>query len=179
MAKNAIVKISARAKQIRKAHPSMAWKAAIKKASAEYRAGTLGSAPVKKAAAKKKFRQTGKSSKKRDVQRHAKPPGKRIVRHKGRKSTTYTERRKNRSDVPGHLTGTVGNATAYQQMILSRIRQNTMAKGSAEKKIEYYRAKMKLVKGVERTAYKNLIALEKKNIAALRKDTSMLKRLLK
>jgi hypothetical protein len=49
---NAIVKISKRAKAIRKAHPQMAWKSAIKKASSEYRGGSLGKA--KKHAPKKK-----------------------------------------------------------------------------------------------------------------------------
>lgn len=43
---SALAKITARAKQIRRAKPSMAWSAAIKKASAEYR----GAAPKKKAA---------------------------------------------------------------------------------------------------------------------------------
>lgn len=50
---NVLKKITARAKQIRKIHPSTSWKAAIKKASAEYRSKAR---PVhrKKAGRKKK-----------------------------------------------------------------------------------------------------------------------------
>ena len=48
MATNALQKITTRAKAIRRAHPGMSWKAAVKKASAEYRG-----APKKKASRKK------------------------------------------------------------------------------------------------------------------------------
>jgi hypothetical protein len=44
---SAITKISARAKQIRRKHPGKSWKACIKAASAEYRAGSLGKASGK------------------------------------------------------------------------------------------------------------------------------------
>lgn len=54
MATTALTKITARAKKIRKEHPKMAWSAAIKKAGAEYRNGTIKGAPKKKAAPKKK-----------------------------------------------------------------------------------------------------------------------------
>lgn len=46
MAKNAIQKISREAKRIRKIHPSMTWKACIKKASLNYRTGKIGSLPA-------------------------------------------------------------------------------------------------------------------------------------
>lgn len=52
-------------------------------------------------AKKKKAYQTGKSNIKKDKQRKALPPGKR----KSSSGATYYERRKNRSDVPGTLTG--------------------------------------------------------------------------
>jgi hypothetical protein len=39
----ALSKITHRAKQIRKKHPGTSWKGAIKKASAEYRSGRIGS----------------------------------------------------------------------------------------------------------------------------------------
>jgi hypothetical protein len=41
MANTALQKITTRAKQIRKASPNMAWAVAIKKASAEYRSGSI------------------------------------------------------------------------------------------------------------------------------------------
>jgi hypothetical protein len=52
---------------------------------------------------KKRVYQTGTSNKKKDRQRKALPPGKRKSRTTGR---TYYERRKDRSDMPGQLTGT-------------------------------------------------------------------------
>jgi hypothetical protein len=48
MAANALKKITARAKQIRKKHPGKSWKASVKAAGAEYRAGKK-STPRKKA----------------------------------------------------------------------------------------------------------------------------------
>ena len=54
MATPAIVKIGKRAKAIHKAHPKGTYQAALKKASAEYRAGKLGGVKKKKPAAKKK-----------------------------------------------------------------------------------------------------------------------------
>lgn len=90
---NAIVKISRRAKQIQRS-TGKAWNLCIKQASAEYRSGKIG-------AAKKPWRQTGTSVKRIDRQRKAKPPGKR----KSKTGKTYYERRKNRSDVPGSITG--------------------------------------------------------------------------
>jgi hypothetical protein len=48
MASNALSKITTRAKQIRKAHPAMAWSAAIKKAGVEYRGGKISGTSKKK-----------------------------------------------------------------------------------------------------------------------------------
>lgn len=92
---NAIVKISKRAKQISRANKNKAWKDCIAQASREYKAGKLGA--VKKAST----RQTGGSNLKRDKQRRAKPPGKRV----SQTGSVYYERRKNRSDRPKSLTG--------------------------------------------------------------------------
>lgn len=50
---------------------------------------------------KRSYRQTGTSNKKRDQHRTAHRPGKR----KSRSGKTYYERRKNRSDMPGQMTG--------------------------------------------------------------------------
>jgi len=107
MANTALKKITTRARQIRKAHPSMQWKNAIKKAGAEYRSGSKKTGGVKK----KKVYQTGSSVKRNDSLRKAKKPG---VRRSatGRK---YTERRKNRSDLPGKLTG-VSAATLKSEL---------------------------------------------------------------
>lgn len=54
MPSTTLTKITARAKQIRKAHPKMAWAAAVKKAGAEYRA--------KKPAAKKTAKRVAKKA---------------------------------------------------------------------------------------------------------------------
>ncbi|CAK0746728.1 hypothetical protein CCP1ISM_250002 [Azospirillaceae bacterium] len=56
---------------------------------------------MKKRKTKKKPYQTGKSNKKNDQERKAKKPGVR----KTKTGSTYIERRKNRSDMPGKLTG--------------------------------------------------------------------------
>lgn len=83
MAKSNVFK---EAKKIRRKHPRMPWQTAVKKAGRSV---------------KRRNRQTGTSNKKRDERIHSKRPGKR----KSRTGKTYYERRKNRSDVPGHLTG--------------------------------------------------------------------------
>jgi hypothetical protein len=48
MASNTLQKITTRAKQIRKAHPSMTWSSAVKKAGAEYRGGKISGTRKKK-----------------------------------------------------------------------------------------------------------------------------------
>lgn len=85
--------ISKRAKQIR--HKNEPWTEAIERASKQLKKeGKIGKT-------KSSTRQTGHSNKKRDQKRHAKAPGKR----KSKSGRTYYERRKNRSDVPGSMTG--------------------------------------------------------------------------
>src|SRR5574337_271899 len=91
-------KITTRAKQIRKLHPNIKWQDAIRKASKEV-------SEVTSRAKKKHLHQTGSSNKFRDIAIKANPPGKRIVHHKRGKDTVYYEYRKNRSDMPGSLTG--------------------------------------------------------------------------
>lgn len=103
-------KITARAKLIRKAHPSKKWTDCIKQASRELKSGKPGSTAKrsgkrKRVGAAPKYRQTGSSVKRLDKKRKAKAPGKRVVKHPGGKSTVYYERRKNRSDKPGSLNG--------------------------------------------------------------------------
>lgn len=168
----AIQKISARAKAIRKKSPGKAWKACIKQASREYNAGSLGAAKKKpaakkKAAKKKKVYQTGKSTKFNDQVRTAKKPGVR----KTRWGTKYTERRKNRSDMPGKLTG-----TAYNEMILRNLKNENTNLEEGERRLillqaEYKRlpkgtAKKLIAKEVKRQ--KNYIREVKRNIRMLR-----------
>ncbi len=93
---NALQKIGKRAKQLRQVNKKLSQTEAIKKAAAEYRAGKLGKVPAKKA-----VKQYGTSDKKRDSERSARPPGPR----KSKTGRKYFERRKNRSDVKGKVTG--------------------------------------------------------------------------
>lgn len=104
---NTVATISKLAKKIRR--KGEGWTDAIKRASKQLN-GAKKKAPAKKrrkvgkVARKKKatsFRQTGTSIKKFDKLVRAKAPGKR----KSATGRKYYERRKNRSDVPGTLTG--------------------------------------------------------------------------
>jgi len=79
------------AKSYRRKHPRTDFQDAIKIVAKKNR----------KKSKKVKNRQTGTSSRPADQRRHARRPGKR--RSKG--GSIYYERRKNRSDVPGSLTG--------------------------------------------------------------------------
>ncbi len=79
------------AKSYQRKHPRTEWQDAIQKVRKQ----------AKKKSKKSKNRQTGTSSRPADQRRHARRPGKR----KSKGGSTYYERRKNRSDVPGHLTG--------------------------------------------------------------------------
>lgn len=101
-----VSQISKNAKKIRRAGES--WLSAIKRSSKQLTGRS--SKPKKKTATrkrkkvgaiKKKVYQTGSSAKFYDEQRVAKKPGKR----KTASGSTYTERRKNRSDMPGSLSG--------------------------------------------------------------------------
>jgi len=133
----ALTKITARAKQLRKAKPGMKWLTAVKQAGADYRNGKIG-CPAPPAIArvgkvkKSATRQTGSSNKKKDKQRTAKPPGKRIVRHRGGKNTSYTERRKNRSDKPGQLTGI---STPMLQNVVRKRLEDDLGKALVRKKL--------------------------------------------
>ncbi len=122
------------------------FKAAAKKASRLYKTGkykTFADAmkvALKKGksvgAAKKKNRQTGTSNKKRDSQRKAKRPGLRTSKS-GRK---YVERRKNRSDAPGSLTGLKATAKSQLAKALLDYELATTIKGTKEaqaRKIKY------------------------------------------
>lgn len=99
---NTLKKITARAKQIHKAHPSKKWTDCIKQASRELKSGKRTTA--KKSGTKKRKpanRQTGTSKTSADRRRKAKKPGKRL----SASGKVYYERRRNRSDKPGALSG--------------------------------------------------------------------------
>lgn len=90
---------------------AITFKTAVKKAKGLYKSGNYKSfSAAVKAAFKKgggaKVRQTGTSTRKADAKRKAKAPGKR----RSKSGNTYSEYRKNRSDKPGKLTGTIREA---------------------------------------------------------------------
>lgn len=92
MATISVAQISKLAKRIRK--PGEKWTNAISRASKQLKNGK---------------RQTDTSNQAADVKRKAKAPGKR----KSKSGATYYERRKNRSDKPGSLTGGNKNISRY------------------------------------------------------------------
>jgi hypothetical protein len=183
--------ISRRAKKIRKKGEE--WTDAIKRASKQLSGGTVGSSskrsagtrrrksvPRKKKASykpRKRIHQNGTSSKKRDRLVSAKPPGKR--RSKAKK--VYYEYRRNRSDMPGKLTGTKGTApSAMNEMLIAKIRDNSNKQGVCEREILYFQEQLRNTKDKKRKlVLRRAIADKKKLISVLKKDTTMLKRLLK
>jgi hypothetical protein len=167
--KNAIVLISKRAKAIQRESPNKSWKACIKQASAEYRSNKKVGAKKSKSKKKTKFRQTGTSNKKNDRERKARPPGPRIP--KGGKKVTYTERRKNRSDVPGSLTG-----TALNEMVLRNLRERNNNLQEVESKI--IRIK-KSIKDHKPGMAKNLLKVQLKNLQKYQRTIKTEIRILK
>jgi len=165
----ALKKIRTRAKAMRKENPNMEWRTAIKKSSAEYRAGTLGK--------KNKFRQTGTSNRKRDEERHAKTPGKRKTTRKGKK-TFYYERRKNRSDRPGQLTGM--SNSSYNHVILSYIRSSNIELGQQERYLGQLQERLKRQTDKrEKNLTKGYITRQKKLIRSTKHEIRMQKALLR
>lgn len=100
MAATALKKITTRAKQIRKAHPSMSWVGAVKKAGAEYRGG--------KVAGKKKKRRVG------------------AVKSGGSRTSTGGARN-NRTSTGGARTSTTGNRTSTGGAKTTNVRIGTVA----------------------------------------------------
>jgi hypothetical protein len=86
MATSTIAKISARAKSIRRAHPKMEWQACLQQASREYRSGSLGAAPKKKARKKA-------APKKKTATRKRAAPKKRATARRRATNTTTTIRK--------------------------------------------------------------------------------------
>jgi len=139
-------KIQKEAKKIRAKNKNIAWTAAIKKASENLRKnGQIGKEKVKD-----KTRQTGSSVKHYDEMKNALPPGKR----KSATDKIYYERRKNRSDKPGSLTG-VGEAKLMSELkkkigqdlgtayVLRDFAKTKKMKNAYNKKITILRAKLR------------------------------------
>lgn len=136
MAKTSIIsQIATRAKAIRRKSPGKKWQTCIKEASKELK----GTGKKKKETGRQtvrrkkigttKYRQTGKSNRKRDKERTALAPGK---RKNSAGSGFYYERRKNRSDVPGSLTGIKKTALAsLAKGLLARDQANTLKQHKA------------------------------------------------
>jgi hypothetical protein len=184
MAKNpTLTRITNKARSIR--HKGEPWIHAVKRASKLVMASL---SPSKKAAKKKarkvgavkkksSSRQTGGSNLKIDRRVHAKSPGKRTVKHAGGKKTVYYERRKNRSDKPGSLTG---GLSAYRYNVMQRLTSNVRQLTEAEKRLKHLQSLYKITpKGIDKTKVKSYITDQKKFISSLKHDIGMLKRLVK
>lgn len=122
---NVLTKITREAKLIRKKKPGTSWKNAVKQAGRLYR--------EKK---RKSVRQTGTSNRMIDERLTARKPGKR----RAASGKTYYERRKNRSDKPGQLTGvSVGSMkngvlSHYKEKLANRLMRRELATTKTEKK---------------------------------------------
>lgn len=136
-----------RAKQLYKSGRYKTFADAVK--SAYKKVGTVGA--MKK---KKKTWQTGTSVKRKDQQRKAKPPGKR----KSASGKTYVERRKNRSDLPGQLTGiNTGTlkselirrekANLANQLLRKEIAPTRKAYNSARERVNEIKARLRKLEG--------------------------------
>jgi hypothetical protein len=142
---NHLQKITTRAKQIHRAHPKKKWTDCIKQASKELkRGGKIGTAKTAN-----RSRQTGRSNKKRDEERSAQTPGKRLVKSASGESHVYYERRKNRSDAPGKLSGV---STAKMKSVLRNRLQEKLGKDFVQKTFaKTKRAKQKIQKDITST----------------------------
>jgi len=192
MAKISVQQISRKAKQIRK--PGEKWTNAIKRASKMLKSGTVGSSQAQRSSGKKAksvprkkgytprkpIHQTGKSSKKIDERMRAKKPGKR----KSSSGATYYEYRRNRSDMPGKLTGIEKqiDGSAYREMIMGHMREVNRVRTEAEAKIKRLEEEKKKVPKTEKLRKRMIdarIKELKKFVATQKKEMSMLKALYK
>lgn len=102
---------------------------------------------------KKKPYQTGRSNKTADRQRKARKPGKR----KSKSDSTYTERRKNRSDMPGKLTG-----------LDKRLEQAIKKAGYIDNQIKDLRDRIRSSKSpAVKESYRQIIKMRKKQLRLL------------
>lgn len=199
MATITVQKISRRAKSIRRKGEK--WIHAIKRASAELKknSGTVGrsSTPGKKSAGRKTVpkkkkgysprkptHQTGTSSKNIDKRIKAKPPGRRTVKSSSGKKHNYYEYRKNRSDMPGKLTGVSSaiDGSAYRQMILGHMKEADRVRSNAEKEILRLKQMKRNTSPKEKLKRKMIdsaIKQQRAFVSSQKKEISMLKTLYK
>jgi hypothetical protein len=176
-----MAKKRASAKQIKQ---RKRFKAASVKANRLYKSGKYNSyGEAMKAAlsgkAPKKYRQTGGSDKKRDEERKAKPPGKRKTTSRG-KTTYYYERRKNRSDVPGRLSGGSNGSSSHNEMLLRNLSERNRNLQTGESTlIQLMRRYTATPKGIEKRNLKRQITEQKKYLKVIKSEIRMLRGLLK
>ena len=116
--------------------------------------------------------QTGKSDKSRDEQREALKPGKR----KSRSGVTYFERRKNRTDMPGKLTGT----GTMNELYIRNLNERNRSMIEADTRLVQLKKVLQITpRGADRNKVKGYIKEQKKYISVLKKEIRMLKALLK
>lgn len=177
-------KITKKAKQIRR--PGEKWTSAIKRASKMVPSLSPSSKPAKKKARKKKaarkkadYHQTGKrKSLARDKQIRAKAPGKRRVKT-GSGSHTYYERRANRSDKPGSLTGLNSAAATYRYNVTQRINSNVRLLNESETRLEHLKKKLRESVKQDKPRIRSLIESQRRYISQLKKDINGFKSLLR
>jgi hypothetical protein len=176
-------KITDKARKIRKKNEP--WISAVKRASKLVMSSL---SPSKKAAVKKRrkvgtvkkkasSRQTGSSNTALDKLVKAKPPGKR----KSASKKIYYERRRNRSDRPGKMTGVKPQKvqSSYNYMLLSRMKSNVATIEQTTNTIAHLTRKMKEVKDKRtKMLFRQQIQREKNFLSGLKKDNTMLKRLI-
>ncbi len=187
MAKTTLQKITDKARSIRR--NGEPWISAVKRASKLVKPSL---SPSKKAAGKKRrkvgaakkkssSRQTGSSNAAIDRTIKAKAPGKRTIKTAGGGKHSYYERRRNRSDRPGQLTGVkpAQVQSAYNFMLLSRMKSNLANIEQTQNTIEHLKRKMKESKdaGVKKL-FRAQIVREKRFLTGLKQDNRMLKRLI-
>lgn len=160
MAKNAIAVISAQAKKLQRANKKLAWKSAIKKASAMYRAGKVGAA--KKAAPKK----AAKKSAPKKAARKAMP----AARHKDTNSHNVSIR-------------VMSGPRKIGFNALAQIADAKRVIDAATTEIDWHRkfkrtAKYKTYDSQDRAAVERTIDFYKKLIAQKKREVSELKKLV-
>lgn len=125
MAANALKKITAEAKRIRKAHPKTSWRSAVKKAGAKFRSGKL------------------KPRKKRAVSGKSKPRRKRTV------SKTITVRRKRRvAKRVKHVTVLVDSGKQPRKRRVYRIKRTRKGQYAGSRRISGRRSSGNMLKTI-------------------------------
>lgn len=177
-------KITDKARKIRK--PGEKWTTAVKRAAKMVPSLSPSKKKARKSAPKKRkadYHQTGKRrSLARDKAVKAKAPGKRVVRTGGGKSHAYYERRANRSDKPGTMTGVNGAGSTYRYNVMQRITSNVRLLNEAEAKERSLKSLLSAVPRSEKAdklKIRGYIKQQREYIRQLKKDISGFKTLLR